>query len=92
MWLSLVLDRYGLRFDQGILNRSYGIGREYGSRIDRARNRLFPRLQHCFHVASCVAVDQGVRLHEDAEEIAAEVDGVGSTDVLDNAIEEEDGW
>lgn len=91
VWRSLTLQSGSLRFEERILNRPHSIGRKYRPRIYRSRHALFPRLQHAFHVSPSITVNEGVGIHEYAVEIAAKVDCVRRANVLDYAIEHEEG-
>ena len=59
---------------------------EYRPWVHGARDWLFPCLEHALHLSSRVSIDKGVRLHEDAVQVATEIDGEWSADVLDDAI------
>lgn len=53
----------------------------------RTRNRLAPRLQHLLELSAHVGVDLRIRVHESLVQVPAEVDSVGTADILDYGIE-----
>lgn len=85
--LVLLLQHPGLPPYESILNGPDNFGWEDWSMIHRAGHWLLPRLQQVVHGSSRRDVTvTAIRLHERAEQVAAQVDGIRSANILDNAI------
>lgn len=91
MDLTLIVQCRGLRFDEGVLNGTNGFKGKDRSVIQRTWHRFLPSLQHGLHAASGHGIDQSVRFHKCAVEVAAEVDSVWSSHVLDDTIQDIEG-
>jgi hypothetical protein len=84
--MPLTLQSSSLCFEESILDWAHGIGREDWPWINRSRHTLLPRLQHALHVSPSIAIDECVGVHENAVEVATQVDCVWRADVLDDAV------
>jgi len=68
--------------NQCVLDRPDVLRREDWSCGYRARNRLFPRLEHLVHLPPGRVVDFGICVHEDGVELGAEIESVWCGNVL----------
>lgn len=83
----LVLENGGACFDQGALDVASDIWREDWARIQRARHGLLPRPEHLIELATCLLVDQGVRIHEGLIHVPSQKERVGGSNILDDGID-----
>jgi hypothetical protein len=90
--LGLGLQSDSTNFDEGILNVTGYLRLEDWAGIHRFRYRLLPRLQQAIHCSAVSRVHDHVRIHEGAIEVAAEINRIGSADVLDYGIEHVESW
>lgn len=88
LWQALVLQRCSLCFDESVLNWPNDFGWEDRTLVKGARHGLFPSLEHAFHGSAYAAVDQSVGVHECAVQAFAEIDSVGSANVLHNRVQD----
>jgi len=88
IWLTalLVLENGSACFDQGALDVASNLRGKDRSRIQRARNGLLPRPEHLIELATCLLVNQGVRIHEGLIHVPSQEQSVGCPNVLDNGI------
>lgn len=83
----LVLKNGGACFDQGVLDVSSDVGGENRARIQGSWHRLLPRPEHLIELATCLLVNQGVRIHEGLIHIPAQEESVRGSNVLDDGID-----
>ena len=77
---------------QGVLNRPDLLEREDGLCRDGTRHGLLPCLEHLVHFPPCPIVDLGIGTHEDRIELGAKVERIGCRNILDDRIEDVQGW
>lgn len=83
----LVLENGGACFNQSVLDVSSDIGGEDRSCIQGAWYRLLPRPEHLIELATCLLVNQGVRVHEGLIHVPPQEESVGGSNVLDDRID-----
>ena len=88
LWQALVLQGCSLCFDKSVLDRPNDLRWEDGTLVQGARHRFFPSLEHAFHGSAYAAVDQSVGVHERAVQAFAEINRVGSANVLHNRVQD----
>jgi hypothetical protein len=73
--------------DQSVLDRTHNIRWKHRPGINRTGHRLLPRLQHLIHLAPGRMVDERVGIHEDLIELPAKEQGVRSSNILDDGVQ-----
>ena len=90
--LLLELNRSGTCLDQRILNWSSHFNRKDRSRVHRARDGFLPGLQHLLQFLPDGSVHESVGIHVGLVQIPAEEKGIWGSDVLNDGIENVQGW
>jgi hypothetical protein len=90
LWPYLLLSC--TEFSQCILDVLCHVGLKHRARVHRLGHRHFPCPQQAFHVLARVLIHDEVCVHEGSVKIATDIDGIRSTDVLDNGIKDIKGW
>lgn len=82
----LGLECVGPRLDEGVLNGADNIRRKDRPRVDGARHRLLPCLEHLIHLPPRGHIDGRVGVHEGLIELATKEQRVRSADILDDRV------
>lgn len=90
--LLLCLKRRRPRLDEGIFYRTHNLGWEDGARVQGTRHGLLPRLEHLIHLAARGVIDRCIGLHEGLIELPAKEKRVWSPHILDDGVEQVQGW
>ena len=84
--LCLLLDCSSPCLDQSIFDWSDSVERKHRSRLDRTRNRLFPRLKHFIEFPPDRLTDRCICVHERLIQCIAKEEGIWTSDIFDDGI------
>lgn len=88
----LVCEESRAGLDQGIFDVARNLWWKDRARVQRARNRFLPRLEHLVQLAARLSIGECVGVHEGLIHVASQEEGIWRADVFHDRIDYIERW